>query len=116
MSNSLASLPNESPGQWLTRQMNQADIGVRRLADALGVTEKAIYEWRGDRTSISEARVKPLADVLGVSEIEARRGLGYWTPGEGDGAKPARNPDELDEIIQDMTQVLERFRKWRRGV
>lgn len=52
-----------------------------------------------------------------------------WEPGSVDavlaGGEPAPiqaaesprgNPDELEQIIQDMTDVLERFRRWRRDV
>lgn len=108
MSNSSASLPNESPGQWLTRQMERKDLGVRQLARALDVTEKAIYEWRGDRTAISEVRVSKLAEVLGVSELEARRGLGYWVPETGEPERPDMR-SELLELRQQLVNILERI-------
>lgn len=105
--------PSDSPGAWLTRQMERRSIGVQQLADALGVTGKTIYYWRDDKTAVSETRVPRLAEVLGVSELEARRGLGYWVPSDN-GEAPAKDTAELEEIITDLANVLERFRRWRR--
>jgi transcriptional regulator with XRE-family HTH domain len=112
MSDSVQTPPSQTPGAWLTRQMERRSIGVPALAEALGVTEKTIYYWRNDKTAVSEARVPKLAEALGISEVEARRGLGYWVP-EGSEPRPARDTAELDEILQELTSVLEKFRHWR---
>lgn len=104
--------PSDSPGSWLTQQMERKHINVRRLAEALDVTDKTVYGWRDDRGAVSEARIPKLAEALGISEIEARRGLGYWVP-EGSEPQPVRDAGELDEILQELTSVLERFRRWR---
>lgn len=105
--------PSQSAGTWLTRQMERRDISVRRLATEMNVAEKTVYDWRGDRGVISEERVPRLAQLLDVTEVEARRGLGFWVP-SGEEAAPARNAAELEEIIADLTDVLDRFRRWRR--
>lgn len=104
MSTSAQPPPSHTPGAWLTRQMERRKTSVRRLADELGVTSKTVYDWRDDRTAVSEARVPRLAAVLGVSEIEARRGLGYWIP---EGALPP--PAELDR--EQLRAALRRFRQ-----
>lgn len=113
MSNDSDPAPSQSPGTWLTRLMERRSIAVRRLADEMGVTPKTVYDWRDDRTAISEERVPRLAEALGVTEIEARRGLGFWVP-SGIEREPAKNTAELEEIIADLTNALERFRRWRR--
>lgn len=112
MSNPAQPQPSDSPGTWLTRQMERRHLSVRRLAESLGVTGKTVYDWRDDRTAVSEARIPRLANELGVTEVEARRGLGYWVP-EGSEPQPAKNAGELDEILRDLTDVLDRFRRWR---
>lgn len=104
MSNPAQPTPSDSPGTWLTRQMERKNISVRHLAEALGVTGKTVYDWRDDRTAISEGRVPRLAAVLGVSEIVARRGLGYWVP---EGALP--QPGDLDR--EQLREALRRFRQ-----
>lgn len=113
MSNSAQPSPSRpTAGAWLSHQMERKDISVRRIADALDVTTQTVYDWRGDRASVSEARVPKLADLLGVTEIDARRGLGYWVPEDSE-PQPVRDAGELDEILMDLTTVLERFRRWR---
>lgn len=92
--------------------MERRNISVRQLAETLGVTEKSIYFWRDDKTAVSETRVPRLAEVLSISEIDARRGLGYWVPDDSE-PQPARDAGELDEILRDLTDVLDRFRRWR---
>lgn len=113
--NSVETPPSRpTAGEWLTRQMNNKGMSVRQLANELGVTGKTVYDWRDNRTAISEARIPKIAEELGVSEIEARRGLGYWVPQDGDDEPPASNADELDELVADLTAVLERIRRLRR--
>lgn len=90
-------------GDWLKSHMERRQITVRQMADALEVTQKTIYDWRDERTAISEARIPRLASVLGISEMEARRGLGYWVP-EDD-----TTPPELDRA--QLREALDRFRK-----
>lgn len=111
-SNSAQPPPSSSPGAWLTRQMERKNISVRQLAEALGVTEKTIYFWRDDKTAVSEPRIPALAEILGLTEIATRRGLGYWVP-KGSEPQPVKDAGELDEILQDLTALLERFRRWR---
>jgi len=103
-----------SPGTWLTRQMERGHKNVRQIAEALDVTTQTVYDWRGDKATINEARIPRLAEALGISEIQARRGLGYWVPGDEE-PQPARDTAELDEILQELTSVLEKFRHWRSG-
>jgi transcriptional regulator with XRE-family HTH domain len=114
MSTAAQPSPSPSPGTWLTRQMERRQASVRQIAEALEVTTQTVYDWRGDKAAINEARIPRLAEALGVSEVEARRGLGYWVP-EGSEPQPARDTAELDEILQELTSVLEKFRHWRSG-
>lgn len=115
MSDPAQTPPSPSAGAWLIRQMERRSISVQHVAEALSVTEKTVYYWRNGKTTVSEERVPRLASVLGVSEIEARRGLGYWVP-EGSEPEPVKDAGELDEILRDLTDVLDRFRRWRSGV
>ena len=95
---------SETRGEWLTRQMERRDISVRQLADALNVATQTVYNWQSDKTVINEDRVPRLASVLGMTEVEARRGLGYWVP---EGALP--QPAELDR--DQLREALRRFRQ-----
>lgn len=104
MTNSVQPPPSQTPGAWLARQMERRNTSVQQLAEALGVTGKTIYYWRDDKTAVSEERVPRLAEVLGVSEVEARRGLGYWVPDPGESVPPELDRDQLRE-------TLDRFRK-----
>ena len=114
MSNPAKHPPSDSPGTWLTRQMERRSISVRSLAEALGVTGKTIYDWRDDRTAISEARVPLLAEVLDVTELEARRGLGYWVPDET-GPLPARfDTEDLDAVEELLRTALEELNRLKR--
>lgn len=99
-------------GDWLKSHMDRRQISVRRLADALQVTSKTIYDWRDDRTAISEERVPRLAEVLGVSELEARRGLGFWVP---DGSEPeAPRIDGLDAVEEMLETALAEINRLKR--
>lgn len=104
-------------GDWLKSHMDRRGISVRQLADALGVTSKTVYDWRDDRTALSEERVPRLAEVLDVSEVEARRGLGYWVPegaldvGESTDQEStvAMDKEELLELRKTLVEALERI-------
>jgi len=93
----------QTHGAWLTAQMERRNMNVRQLADALEVTTQTVYGWQNGRTVVNEERIPRIAEVLGVSEIEARRGLGYWVPVEGE------RPEELDR--EQLREALDRFRK-----
>lgn len=104
--------------------MDRREISVRRLADALGVTSKTVYDWRDGRTVISEERVPRLAEVLHVSEVDARRGLGYWVPegspdaGEStdEASTVAMDKEELLELRKTLVEALERIDRIQRDV
>jgi transcriptional regulator with XRE-family HTH domain len=107
----------ESKGEWLTRQIERRSISVRQVADALGVTTKTVYDWQGNKTAISEARIPRLAEVLGISVVEARRGLGFWVPDEDEPQEPARD-DEIDAALDAMRAAiaeLERIKQARQA-
>ncbi len=95
---------SETRGEWLTRQMERRNTSVRQLADALNVATQTVYNWQSDRTVINEDRVPRLASVLGMTEVEARRGLGYWIPEEA-----LSRPAELDR--DQLREALRRFRQ-----
>lgn len=87
-------------------------MNVRQLADALNVATQTVYNWQSDRTVISEERVPHLAEVLGVSELEARRGLGYWVPDESTPTLPESDREQLREALRTFRRAaddLERF-------
>lgn len=107
MSNSAQPSPSRpAPGAWLTGQMERKGISVRRIAEAMDVTTQTVYDWRGDRASVSEARVPLLAQVLGMTEIEARRGLSYWVPDENSEQRPAMDAEELARVETLLAEAL----------
>lgn len=114
MSNPAQPPPSDSPGTWLTRQMERKNISVRSLAEALGVTGKTVYDWRDDRTAVSEARIPRLANELGVSEMEARRGLGYWVPSSTEPAATGYDVDELRELRAQLDRILDKIEEIQR--
>lgn len=93
----------QTHGAWITAQMERRNMNVRQLADALEVTTQTVYGWQNSRAVVNEERIPRLAEVFGVSEIEARRGLGYWVPTEGE------PPEELDR--EQLREALDRFRR-----
>lgn len=101
--------PKQTPGSWLTRQMELRAISVRQLAEAMDVTTKTVYDWRDDRTAISEERVPRLAEVFGIPEIEARSGLGYWVPDRRTSAPARIGREELVKLKKDLQEILERI-------
>lgn len=105
----------QPPGDWLREQLDARDLTTHDVAQAVGLRDQAVYYWLTGRTAPKDEAATKLAELLNVPEIEVRRRFGLWTPEEGDGEQPARDPDELDAIIEEMTAVLERFRRWRRG-
>lgn len=107
-STSAQPLPSQSAGAWLTRQMERRSISVRHMAAQMNVADKTVYDWRGDRGVISEERVPLLAQVLGMTEIETRRGLGFWVP-DGDEPKGAELRDELIELRGQLQAILDRI-------
>jgi transcriptional regulator with XRE-family HTH domain len=92
--------------------MERKQLSARQLADTLGIATQTVYSWQSGKTTVNEDRVPRLAEVLGVSEVDARRGLGYWVPEDSE-PPPVRDAGELDEILRDLTDVLDRFRRWR---
>lgn len=104
-------------GEWLARQMDRRQISVRQLADALNVATQTVYNWQSGKSVINEERIPALAEVLGVSELVARRGLGYWVPeggldaGEytGEGSTVAMDKEELLELRKTLVAALERI-------
>lgn len=96
-------------GAWLTRQMERRSIGVQQLADALGVTGKTIYYWRDDKATVSEERIPRLAEVLGLTEIATRRGLGYWVPKEHEVEPADRTREELATLREELQGILDRI-------
>jgi transcriptional regulator with XRE-family HTH domain len=92
-------------GQWIREQREARGLSVREFAAEMDVATQVIYEWQNGKSAVSEQRVEQLAEVLGVSIIEARRNLGYWVPEEVDGIPTWRlrtlTEDELFELLRD---------------
>jgi transcriptional regulator with XRE-family HTH domain len=88
--------------------MERRNVSVPALAEALDVTEKTIYYWRNDKTTVSEARIPKLAEALGISEIEARRGLGHWVPDVSAATPhPAADLGEIEEQLELVRTVID---------
>lgn len=105
----------QGKGEWLTQQMERRGVSVRQIAEALNVTTKAVYDWQGGKTAISEERVPRLAAVLGVSEVEARRGLGFWVPDESVAGQSAQEADEIDAALDVMRAAIAELERIKRG-
>lgn len=92
--------------------MDRRGASVRQIAEALEVTTKTVYDWQSGKTAISEERVPRLAEVLGVTELQARRGLGFWVP-ERDEKPPAvdRRLDEMETLARSLLDLVEEIRR-----
>lgn len=101
-----------SRGEWLTRQMERRGVSVRQLADAMDVATQTVYNWQSDKTVINEERVPRLAAALSVSEIEARRALGFWVPDESAGEMPS--DDRLDAVEEMLEAALAEINRLKR--
>jgi len=101
-------------GDWLKSLMDRRQISVRQIADALEVTPKTVYDWRDERTVINEERVPRLAEILGVSEVEARRGLGFWVPDESNAEGPTTEVDEIDAALDAMRAAIAELERIKR--
>jgi transcriptional regulator with XRE-family HTH domain len=96
--------------------MERRGISVRQIADALDVTTQTVYGWQSGKTVINEERVPRLAAALEISEMDARRGLGFWVPDERVRDDPDRG-DEIDAALDVMRAAmaeLERIKRDRR--
>lgn len=100
------------PGTWLREQMERRKLTQRDVAQAVGLREQAVYYWLSNRTAPKDEAAAKLAALLDVPEVEVRRRFKLWVPEDGDPG-PARSTAELEEIMRDLTAVLERFRQWR---
>lgn len=101
------------PGSWLRDQMERRRLSTHDVAEAVGLRDQAVYYWLTGRTAPKDDAAAKLAALLDVPEVEVRRRFGLWVPEEAE--QPARNADDLDEIIAELTAALEKFRRWRRG-
>lgn len=103
-----------SAGEWLRRELSLRGISVRDATEAVGLrATQAVYNWMSDKAAPTDEAAAKLAVLLDVPEVEVRRRFGLWVP-EDASHKPASNADELDELVADLTAVLERIRRLRR--
>lgn len=104
-----------SAGEWLRRELSRRGISVRDATEAVGLkATQAVYAWMSDKAAPTDEAAAKLAILLDVPEVEVRRRFGLWVPGDEE-PRPARDTAELDEILQELTVALERFRRWRSG-
>lgn len=103
-----------SAGEWLRQELSRRGISVRAATEAVGLkATQAVYAWMSDKAAPTDDAATKLAELLDVPEIEVRRRFGLWIP-EGPETQRTHNTAELEEIITDLTNALERFRRWRR--
>ena len=89
-----------TPGEWLKAARERRGISVRKVAALFDVSTQAVNGWeKGRYNFVSDERAEALAGLLGMDEIEVRRGLGLWVPRED---RREREPGTLtpEEIIQ----------------
>lgn len=102
-----------SAGEWLRHELSRRGISVRDATEAVGLkATQAVYAWMSDKAAPNDEAAAKLAALLDVPEVEVRRRFKLWVPEDGDPG-PARSTAELEEIMRDLTAVLERFRQWR---
>lgn len=88
-------------GERLKELREQRGLTQAQLATRAKVERSTIQNVESGR--VRRPNTLPhIADALGVTEAELL------------GEEPAKNAAELEEIIQDLAAVLERFRRWRR--
>lgn len=92
-------------GAWLRRHRELRGLSVRDLAASMDVTTQVVYEWQSGKSAVSEPRVEQLAEALGVSVVDARRGLGFWVGDDVAGIPTWKlrtlSADELFELLRD---------------
>lgn len=108
-------MTSASTGEWLSRQIERRGVTVRQIADALGVTTKTVYDWQGGKTAISEERVPRLAEILRVSELQARKGLGFWVPDENEPPPIDSRLDEMEALARSLLDLVEEIRRGEPG-
>lgn len=102
----------QAPGEWLRDQIDRRRLSTHDVAEAVGLRDQAVYYWLTGRTAPKDEAATKLSELLDVPEVEVRRRFGLWVPEDSE-PQPVRDAGELDEILRDLTDVLERFRRWR---
>ena len=87
-------MDNTKLGSLIRALRREAGLKQRELAEALGVTDKAVSKWERDLSFPDAASLPKLAETLGVTVDELMLG-GPATPG----AAPAPAPSEAARLV-----------------
>src|SRR5689334_9142242 len=83
-------------GRWLRDAHESRGMNSAELARRLGVKAQTLSHWETGRYWVPDEAAREIAVILGMSEVEVRRGLGLYVPGELEGL-PVQ-PTEIDTI------------------
>lgn len=108
-------------GAWLREQRIRR--GFDKAADfarKLGIERYTLSTYETGRSAVPDDRATQIAEVLGMDEIEVRRGLGLWVPDD----EPRRTHDDavsylaydatLEEVEEMARTLLARLEQLRR--
>ena len=76
-------------GRWLREQRRKRGFSsAAAFGREVGASKEVVSAWELGRFAIPDNRAEAIAETLGVSVLETRRGLGMWVP-PGDDAHAA---------------------------
>lgn len=70
----------QAAGSWLRTQRERRNLSVRELANAVGASTQAVYNWETGKNAVSDDSAERLAELFGRGILEVRRHLGLWVP------------------------------------
>jgi len=101
----------ERAGRWLREQREDRNISVRALAEKLGVSPQAVYQWQDGARPVSPEKANGVAEMFGLRPTDVWANLCLTLPADVDPVqmdrdadvksaermKPLRSQDEGDE-------------------
>lgn len=69
-------------GEWLTAARKEAGLSQAQLGERLGVSGANVSNYERGVISFPDERTRDLSKALGVDELDVRRGLGLYVPGD----------------------------------
>lgn len=74
----------QTAGEWLAAARGQAHLTQKQLAALLGISGAHVSNYERGISAFPDDQTKRLADALGRDELDVRRGLGMYVPGDLD--------------------------------
>lgn len=99
----------EAAGEWLRRARKRGGYRTAvALADALGIDRSMVSRYESGISEVDDDRAQQIAEVLGLSLIEVRRGLGLWVPTEV--PRPADDPAVVAALAEHLRYQIQEKR------